>query len=74
AHTIKSNAKGAFDNVASWASGMGEKIGKGLENGVNAVKRGAAAIGNGIAGVIGSAVNGVIDGINWILNKVGANG
>lgn len=74
AHTIKSNAKGAFDNVASWASGMGEKIGKGLENGVNAVKRGAAAIGNGIAGVIGGAVNGVIDGINWILNKVGANG
>ncbi|OSP86490.1 phage tail protein [Lactococcus lactis] len=74
ADTIKSNAKGAFDNVASWASGMGEKIGGGLEKGVNAVKKGAAAIGNGIAGVIGGAVNGVIDGINWILNKVGANG
>lgn len=74
ADTIKSNAKGAFDNVASWASGMGKKIGSGLENGVNAVKKGAAAIGNGIAGVIGGAVNGVIDGINWILNKVGANG
>ena len=74
ADTIKSNAKGAFDNVASWASDMGKKIGKGLENGVSAVKKGAAAIGNGIAGVIGSAVNGVIDGINWILNKVGANG
>lgn len=74
ADTIKSNAKGAFDNVASWASGMGKKIGSGLENGVHAVKKGAAAIGNGIAGVIGDAVNGVIDGINWILNKVGANG
>ncbi|MGF7484989.1 phage tail protein [Lactococcus lactis] len=74
ADTIKSNAKGAFDNVASWASGMGKKIGSGLENGVHAVKKGAAAIGNGIAGVIGGAVNGVIDGINWILNKVGANG
>lgn len=74
ADTIKSNAKGAFDNVASWASGMGKTIGSGLENGVNAVKKGAAAIGNGIAGVIGGAVNGVIDGINWILNKVGANG
>ncbi|MCT0501738.1 phage tail protein [Lactococcus cremoris] len=74
AHNIKSTAKGAFDNVASWASGMGKTIGSGLENGVNAVKKGAAAIGNGIAGVIGGAVNGVIDGINWILNKVGANG
>ncbi|KSU22677.1 Phage tail length tape-measure protein [Lactococcus lactis subsp. lactis] len=74
ANSIKSTAKGAFDNVASWASGMGKTIGDGLEKGVNAVKKGAAAIGNGIAGVIGGAVNGVIDGINWILNKVGANG
>lgn len=74
ANSIKSTAKGAFDNVASWASGMGEKIGGGLEKGVKAVKRGAAAIGNGIAGVIGGAVNGVIDGINWILKKVGSNG
>ncbi|WP_218009028.1 hypothetical protein, partial [Bacillus thuringiensis] len=60
AANIKSTSKNAFDNVASWASGMGEKIGSGLRNGVNAVKRGAAAIGNGIVGVIGSAVNGVI--------------
>ncbi|WP_251920048.1 phage tail protein [Lactococcus lactis] len=74
ASNIKKTSKDAFDNVASWASDMGKKIGKGLENGVNAVKKGAAAIGNGIAGVIGGAVNGVIDGINWILNKVGANG
>ncbi len=72
AANIKSTSKNAFDNVASWASGMGEKIGSGLRNGVNAVKRGAAAIGNGIVGVIGSAVNGVIDGINWVLGKVGS--
>lgn len=72
ANSIKSTAKSAFDNVASWASDMGRKIGSGLENGVNAVKRGAAAIGNGIAGVIGGAVNGVIDGINWVLDKVGS--
>ncbi|WP_029343767.1 tail protein [Lactococcus lactis] len=72
ASSIKSTAKGAFDNVASWASGMGEKIGGGLEKGVKAVKRGAAAIGNGIAGVIGGAVNGVIKGINWVLGKVGS--
>lgn len=72
ASNIKKTSKDAFDNVASWASDMGKKIGKGLENGVNAVKRGAAAIGNGIAGVIGGAVNGVIDGINWVLGKVGS--
>lgn len=72
ASNIKKTSKDAFDNVASWASGMGQKIGSGLEKGVQAVKKGAAAIGNGIAGVIGGAVNGVIDGINWVLNKVGS--
>ncbi|MCT3086656.1 phage tail protein [Lactococcus lactis] len=72
ANSIKSTAKSAFDSVASWASDMGRKIGSGLESGVNAVRRGAAAIGNGIAGVIGGAVNGVIDGINWVLGKVGS--
>lgn len=72
ASNIKKTSRDAFDNVASWASGMGKKIGDGLEKGVHAVKKGAAAIGNGIAGVIGGAVNGVIDGINWVLNKVGS--
>jgi len=72
ASSIKTTSKSAFDSVASWASGMGRKIGSGLEKGVQAVKKGAAAIGNGITGVIGGAVNGVIDGINWVLGKVGS--
>lgn len=72
ASTIKSTSKEAFDQVASWASGMGDKIGSGLKKGVAAVKAGASAIGNGIVGVIGSAVNGVISGINWVLSKVGS--
>lgn len=72
ASSIKTTSKSAFDSVASWASGMGRKIGSGLEKGVQAVKKGAAAIGNGITGVIGGAVNGVIDGINWVLDKVGS--
>ena len=72
ASNIKTTSKDAFDNVASWASSMGKKIGDGLEKGVQAVKKGAAAIGNGITGIIGGAVNGVIDGINWVLGKVGS--
>lgn len=68
--TLKSISRQAFDKVGSWASGIGDTIGQGLRNGVYAVQRGAAAIGNGIVGVIGKAVNGVIDGINWVLSKV----
>lgn len=68
--TLKSISRQAFDKVGSWASGIGDTIGRGLRSGVYAVQRGAAAIGNGIVGVIGKAVNGVIDGINWVLSKV----
>lgn len=70
--SIKKTAKSAFDSISGWASGLGGKIGKGLSNGLKSVKRGAASIANGIIGVIGSAVNGVIKGINWVLGKVGS--
>ncbi|KAJ76044.1 Phage tail length tape-measure protein [Enterococcus faecalis AZ19] len=73
AEIIESDAKSTFDNVTSWASGMGEEIGRGLRNGVYAVERGAAAIGNAIVGVVGDAVNGVIDSINWVLGAVGSS-
>lgn len=58
--------------LSDWAGGLGSKIGKGLSSGAGAVKRGAASIANGIVGVIGGAVNGVIKGINWVLGKVGS--
>ncbi len=58
--------------LSDWAGGLGSKIGKGLSSGASAVKDGAASIANGIIGVIGGAVNGVIKGINWVLGKVGS--
>lgn len=70
--TMKKNASEAFDKITGWATGLGSKIGKGLSNGVKSVKEGAGKIFNGMVGVIGKGVNGVISGINWVLNKVGA--
>lgn len=70
--TMKKNASEAFDKITGWANGLGSKIGKGLSNGVKSVKEGAGKIFNGMVGVIGKGVNGVISGINWVLNKVGA--
>lgn len=69
---IQNATRKAFDKVESWSADLGSKISSGLRGGVDAVKRGAAAIGNGIVGTIGKAINGVISGINWILDKVGA--
>lgn len=70
--TMKKNASEAFDKITGWATGLGEKIGKGLGDGVKSVKEGAGKIFNGMVGVIGKGVNGVISGINWVLSKVGA--
>lgn len=70
--TMKKNASEAFDKITGWATGLGSKIGKGLASGVKSVKEGAGKIFNGMVGVIGKGVNGVISGINWVLNKVGA--
>ncbi|VDG18250.1 hypothetical protein [Lactobacillus brevis] [Lactiplantibacillus mudanjiangensis] len=60
--------------IGKWASGLGGKIATGLKNGVSAISRAAASIANAIVGTIGKAVNGVITGLKWILNHVGAGG
>lgn len=71
-NTMKTNASEAFGKITGWANELGEKIGKGLGNGAKKVKEGAGKIFNGMVGVIGKGVNGVISGINWVLSKVGA--
>lgn len=70
--TMKKNASEAFDKITGWATGLGSKIGKGLSNGVKSVKEGAGKIFTGMVSVIGKGVNGVIEGINWVLKRVGA--
>lgn len=70
--TMKTNASEAFEKITGWATGLGEKIGKGLGDGAKKVKEGAGKIFNGMVGVIGKGVNGVIEGINWVLKRVGA--
>ncbi len=70
--TMKKNASEAFGKITGWATGLGSKIGKGLSNGVKSVKEGAGKIFTGMVSVIGKGVNGVIEGINWVLKRVGA--
>lgn len=72
--TMKKNASETFDKITGWATSLGDKIGKGLTGGVEAVKKGAGKIFHGMVDVIGNGVNGVISGINWVLEKVGASG
>ena len=70
---IRSFTSPTAKKISSWAGSIGGKIAKGLKKGVTDIKRAAANIANGIVGTIGKAVNGVIRGIKWILNHVGAS-
>ncbi|MCD1023463.1 transglycosylase SLT domain-containing protein [Enterococcus sp. SMC-9] len=69
---VKKTASDVFGKIGSWAADLPGRIAKGLRNGVKSIKNAAASIGNGIVGVVGKAMNGVINGINWVLGKVGA--
>lgn len=68
---VRTAMGGAFDTVAGWAKNFGTNVANGLLGGIGAIKSAAASIGNGLQGVIKSAVNGVIGGINWVLERVG---
>lgn len=69
---LQTKTKEIFDKITGWATDLPTNIAKGLTNGLNAIKNAASNIGNGMVGIIGKAMNGVIKGINWVLNKVGS--
>ncbi|PWG00953.1 hypothetical protein [Levilactobacillus bambusae] len=71
---VHSGITSVSKKITGWAGSLGGKIASGLKNGVDAIKRASADIANGILSTIGKAVNGVIKGIKWILDKVGAHG
>ncbi len=70
--TIKTNTEKAFNAVVGWARDLGGKIGKKLTDGFDAVKKGAKKIGKGIYEFPLKAINGMIDGVAWVLKAVGA--
>lgn len=69
---IKDGTEKAFDQVVDWAKGLGKKIGDALANGFKAVKEGAKKIADGVIEFPLKAINGVIKGVSWVLDKVGA--
>lgn len=71
-NSMKNTVKSVFDSISKWSNDLPSRIAKGLSNGVNAIKKAAGKIGDGLTGVLGGAVNGVISGIKWVLDQVGA--
>ncbi|MGK9295731.1 tape measure protein [Melissococcus plutonius] len=61
-----------WDQMLSYVAGIPKKMGDALKSGAHWVGDGAKAIGNYMIGKIGDGVNGVIGGIDWVLDKVHA--
>ncbi|WP_035053106.1 peptidoglycan DD-metalloendopeptidase family protein [Carnobacterium pleistocenium] len=70
---IKENSRKGFDQVVSWATGLGGKIAEGLRKGIEGVKKAAKEMSQGLVNVLGKGVNGTIKGVNWVLSKVGSD-
>ncbi|WP_143463223.1 phage tail protein [Levilactobacillus enshiensis] len=62
----------AFGALEKRAGKLTGNIASGLRKGIDGIVSAGRAIANAIVGTIGKAVNGVIDGLKWILSHVGA--
>ncbi len=69
---LKDGTVKKWDQMLSYVTGIPKKMGDALKNGAHWVGDGAKAIGNYMIGKIGDGVNGVIGGIDWVLDKVHA--
>lgn len=72
--SIKRVTSTVFGTVIGWAQQLGNKIADGFTRGFNAVARGARELASGIINSPFKAINGVLGGVRWVLNKVGASG
>ncbi|MED3887998.1 transglycosylase SLT domain-containing protein [Priestia aryabhattai] len=69
---IKSNVSKIFDDIVSGAKKLPGRIGDGIKSMASGVKKGVSSFANVLVQAMGKGLNGTIDGINWVLEKVDA--
>lgn len=76
-NTIKDTLGGIWDGIKTKATDVFGSVWKYIKDGFNDLKKTLGGIvkgiANGIIEPIGKAINGVINGVNWILDKVGSD-
>ncbi|WP_051405041.1 phage tail tape measure protein [Bacillus cihuensis] len=71
--TIKNNVKGYVADMVETVKGMPQKMGDGLKSTASKIGDGLKAVANKMTETLGKGVNGVITGVNWVLDKVGVS-
>lgn len=65
--------KNRFNNIVTAAKELPGKIGEGIKSMAGKVTGGITAVINSMSKTLGKGMNGVIKGLNWVLNKLGVN-
>jgi SLT domain-containing protein/phage-related protein len=68
---VKSGGKN-FDKLVKAAKELPKKLGDGIGNMAKAVGGGIKKVANEMAKTLGSGINGIISGVNWVLDSVGS--
>lgn len=69
---LKQSTFDKFDNIVSYMKKVPGRIGEAFSSGKETVGNGVRAVAQYMADILGKGVNGVIGGINWVLDKVDA--
>lgn len=71
AHSIWKKVTDKFWDIVEAAKALPGKIGDGIKNMAHKAVSGVTSLANKLAGALGKGVNGVIGGVNWVLDKIG---
>lgn len=70
--TIKKNITGYVSDMVKTVKGMPQKMADGIAKGKTALSNGAKKLGNGMISGVGWGINKALDGVDWILDKLGS--
>lgn len=72
--SMKNLAADAWDAIVKGAKALPGRIGSGIKSMAGKAISGVKSMANSMAKWIGKGVNGVINGVDWVLNKIGIKG
>lgn len=68
---IYNGIKTRFTDIVNAAKALPKRIGDGIGSMASKVKGGVTKVINNLATTLGKGINGVITGVNWVLDKIG---